>query len=53
MSDQTDRILNKISEGEKVIEIHTSHFKNFEKNIERNKKFCQRNVDENKDLTIQ
>ena len=52
MSDQTSRILNKISEGEKFIKTHTSHSENFEKNIRRNEKFRQRNVDANKDSTI-
>ena len=53
MSDQTNRILNEISEGEELIEVHTPHFKNLEKNIRRNEKFCQRNAGENKDSTIQ
>ena len=53
MSDQTDRILNEISEDEKLIEAHTSHFENLEENIWRSEKSRQRNVDENKDTIIQ
>ena len=53
MSDRTSRILNELSEGEKFIEAHTPHSENFEKNIRRSEKFRQRNVDENKDSTIQ
>ena len=53
MSNQTSRILNEISEGEKFIEVHISHSESFEKNIRRSEKFRQRNVDENKNSTIQ
>ena len=53
MSDQTNRILNEISEGEKFIEAHTPHFENLEKNIRRSEKSRQRNVDENKNSIIQ
>ena len=53
MSDQTDRILNKISEGEKFTEAHTSHSESLEKNIRQSEKSRQRNVDEDKDSTIQ
>ena len=37
MSDQTDRILNEISEGEKFIEAHTSYSESLKKNIRRSK----------------
>ena len=53
MSDQTNRILSEISEGEKLIEIHTSHSENLEENIRRSEKSRQRDVDENKDSTTQ
>ena len=53
MSDQTNRILNKIFEDEKFIEIHTSHSESFKKNIRRSEEFRQRNADENKNSTIQ
>ena len=53
MSDQISRILNEISEDEKLIEAHTSHSENFKENIRRSGKSRQRNVDENKDSTIQ
>ena len=53
MSDQTDRILNEISESEKLIEAHTSHFESLEKNIRRSEEFRQRNVGEDKNSTIQ
>ena len=53
MSDQTSRILNEISEDEKFIEAYTLHFINFEKNIRQSEEFCQCDVDENKDSTIQ
>ena len=53
MSDQTNRILDKISEGEKLTEVHTLHSESFKEKIRRNKKFCQRNVGEDKDSTIQ
>ena len=52
MSNQTNHILNKIFKDENFIEAHTLHSKNFEKNIRRNEKFRQRNVDENRNLTI-
>ena len=45
--------LSKIFESEEFIETYTLYFKNFEKNIRRNEKFCQRNVDENRNSTIQ
>ena len=53
MSDQTNRILNEVPEGEKLIEAYTSHFESLEKNIRRSEKSRQRNADENKDSTIQ
>ena len=53
MSDQTNRILNKISEDEKLVEAHTPHSENFKKNIRRSEKLRQRNVDENQSSTIQ
>ena len=53
MSDQTDCILNEISEDEKFIKTHTSHFESFEKNIRRNEEPRQRNVDENRNSTMQ
>ena len=39
MLDQTNRILNKIFENEKFIEIHTLHFKNFEKIFDETRSF--------------
>ena len=53
MSDQTSCILNEIFENEEFIEAHILHFESFEKNIRRSEKFRQRNVDENRDSTIQ
>ena len=53
MSNQTDRILNEISEDEKLTEAHTPHFKNFKENIRRSEKSRQRNAGENKSSTIQ
>ena len=54
MSDQTNRILNEISDNEKLIEAHTSYFESFKKNIRRSEELHQRNADdENKDSTIQ
>ena len=53
MSDQTNRILNKIFEDETFIKAHKSHSENFEENIRQNEKFRQRNADENKSATIQ
>ena len=53
MLDQTNCILNKIFENEKFIEAYIPHSENFEKNIRRSEKFCQCNVDENKNSTIQ
>ena len=53
MSDQTNRILNEIPEGEKFIEAHTSHSESLEENIRRSEKFRQHNADENKGSTIQ
>ena len=52
MSDQTNRILNEVSEGEKFIKTHTSHFESLEENIRRSEKSRQRNADENKSSTI-
>ena len=52
MSDQTSRILNEISEGEKLIEAHTSHSENLEENIRRSEESRQRNADENRGSTI-
>ena len=53
MSDQTNCILDEISEGEKFIEVHTSHSESLEENIRRSEKFRQRNVGENRGSTIQ
>ena len=53
MSDQTDRILSEIFESEKLIKAYTPHFKSFKKNIRRNEKLRQRDVDENKNSTTQ
>ena len=53
MSDQTSRILNKISEDEKLIEVYTLYFESLEKNFQRSEKLYQRNADENKNLTKQ
>ena len=53
MSDQTNCILNKISEDEKLIEVHTSHFESLKENIRRSEKSRQRNVGENRSSTIQ
>ena len=53
MSDQTNRILNEVSEDEELIKAHTPHSESFEKNIRRNEKSRQRNVGEDKDSTIQ
>ena len=53
MSDQTSRILDEVSEDEKLIEVHTSHSESLEKNIRRSEESRQRNADENKNLTIQ
>ena len=44
---------NKIFEKEKFIEVYTLHSESLEKNIRRSKKFCQRNIDENKNSIIQ
>ena len=52
MSDQTNCILNKVSEDEEFIKAHILHFENFKKNIRRNEEFRQRNADENKDSII-
>ena len=52
MSDQTNQILNEISEDEKFIEVHILHFESFKKKVRRSKKFRQRNADENKNSTI-
>ena len=46
-------ILNEIFESKKFTEIHPLYSKSFKENIRRNKKFCQRDVDDNKDSTIQ
>ena len=48
MSDQTSRILNEISEGEELIEAHTSHSESFEENIRRSEEFRQRKADEDR-----
>ena len=53
MSDQTNCILNEVSEDEKFTEARTPHSENLEKNIRRNEKSRQRNVNENKSSTIQ
>ena len=53
MSDQTDRILNEVSEDEKFIEVHTPHSESLKENIRRSEKFRQRNADEDRDSTIQ
>ena len=53
MSNQTSCILNEVSENEKLIEVHTPHSGSLEKNIRQNEKFRQRNVDENRNSTIQ
>ena len=47
-----NRILNEISENEKLIEIYTLHSENFKENIRRSKKLRQRNADENKSSTM-
>ena len=52
MSDQTNRILNEISEDEKFIEVHTLHSESLEEKIQQTEKSHQYNVDENKDSTI-
>ena len=52
MSNQTSRILDEVSEGEKLTEAHTPHSENLEENIRRSEKFRQRNADEDKDSTI-
>ena len=52
MLDQTNHILNEISEGEEFIETYILHSESFEKNIRRSKKLRQRDVDENKNSTI-
>ena len=53
MSDQTSRILNEVSEGEKLTEAHTPHSESLEKNIRRSEEFRQRNADEDRNSTIQ
>ena len=53
MSDQTSCILNEVSEGEKLIEAHTSHSESLEENIRRSEESRQRNVDEDKNSMIQ
>ena len=53
MSDQTDRILNEVSEDEKFTEAHTPHSENLKKNIRRSEKSRQRNAGENKNSIIQ
>ena len=53
MSDQTSHILNEIFEDEKFIETHTPYSESFEKkNLRRNEKSRQHNVDENKNSMI-
>ena len=53
MSDQTNYILNKIFKDEKFIEVYTSYSESLEKDIRRNEKSCQRDVNEHKDSIIQ
>ena len=53
MSDQTDRILNEIFKDKKFTETYTPHFESFEKNTRQSEKLRQRDVDENKNSTIQ
>ena len=53
MSDQTDCILNEVSEDEKLTEAHTSHSESLKENIRRSEKSRQRNAGEDKDSTIQ
>ena len=53
MSDQTNRILDEISEGEKFIKVYTSHSKSLEENIRRSEKSRQHNADEDRNSTIQ
>ena len=53
MSDQTSRILNEVSEDEKLTEAHTSHSENLKKNIRRSEESRQRNAGENRGSTIQ
>ena len=53
MSDQTNRILNKVFKSEELIEAHTSHSENLEKNIQRSEKPRQHDADENKSSTTQ
>ena len=53
MSDQTNRIFNKVFGNEELIKVHTLHSKSLERNTRRNEKFCQRDFDENKNSTIQ
>ena len=53
MSDQTDHILNEISEDEEFTEAYTPHFESLEKNIRRSEESRQRNAGENRDSIIQ
>ena len=53
MSDQTNRILNEVSESEEFTEVYTPHSENLKENIGRSEKSRQRNVDEDRSLTIQ
>ena len=53
MSNQTNRILDEISEDEKFIKVHSSYTESCKKNIRRSEEFYQRDIGENKDLTIQ
>ena len=53
MLDQTSRILNEVSEDEKLTEAHTPHFESLKENIRRSEKFRQRNADEDRGSTIQ
>ena len=53
MSDQTNRIIDKKFKDEKFIEAYISYFESLKENIQRSEKFRQRNVNENKDSTIQ
>ena len=53
MLNQTNRILNEISEDEKFIKIHILYFKSFKEYIRRSEKLRQCDINENKSSTIQ
>ena len=53
MSNQTNRILDEISEGEEFTEAHTPYSESLEKNIRRSEKFRQCNAGEDRDSIIQ